>query len=41
MSLTINMEAKNRVLCIRLKGDLDHHTAEKIEKSGRGSHSKA
>lgn len=31
MSLTINMEAKNRVLCIRLKGDLDHHTAEKLK----------
>ena len=32
MSLTIDMEAKNQVLCIRLRGDLDHHTAEKLKR---------
>ena len=37
MSLTINMEAKNRVLCIRLKGDLDHHTAEKLKKQAEAA----
>ena len=30
MSLVIQMEAKNSVLLIRLKGDLDHHTAEQL-----------
>ena len=32
MSLVIEMEAKNSVLLIRLKGELDHHTAEKLRK---------
>ncbi|RFU69173.1 anti-sigma F factor antagonist [Bacillus sp. V59.32b] len=30
MSLVIDMEAKNAVLCIRLKGELDHHAAEEL-----------
>lgn len=30
MSLSINVEVKNKVLCIRLKGELDHHTAEEL-----------
>lgn len=30
MSLNINLEVKNRVLCIRLEGELDHHTAEQL-----------
>lgn len=30
VSLVIDMEAKNTVLLIRLKGELDHHTAEKL-----------
>lgn len=30
MSLAIGIEAKNRVLLIRLKGELDHHTAEQL-----------
>ncbi|RHW41187.1 anti-sigma F factor antagonist [Neobacillus notoginsengisoli] len=28
MSLNIEMEVKGEVLCIRLSGELDHHTAE-------------
>ncbi|OZM57134.1 anti-sigma F factor antagonist [Lottiidibacillus patelloidae] len=28
MSLRINLEVKVNVLCIRLEGELDHHTAE-------------
>jgi stage II sporulation protein AA (anti-sigma F factor antagonist) len=32
VSLVIDMEAKNFVLCVRLKGELDHHTAEKLKK---------
>lgn len=28
MSLEINLETKNNVLCIRLEGELDHHTSE-------------
>jgi stage II sporulation protein AA (anti-sigma F factor antagonist) len=28
VSLRINMEVKDNVLCIRLEGELDHHTAE-------------
>jgi stage II sporulation protein AA (anti-sigma F factor antagonist) len=31
VSLAIEMEAKKRVLCIRLKGELDHHSAEKLK----------
>ncbi|RFU67779.1 anti-sigma F factor antagonist [Peribacillus saganii] len=31
MSLTIEMEARNQILCIRLKGELDHHTAEDLK----------
>ncbi|WP_379966670.1 anti-sigma F factor antagonist [Ectobacillus sp. sgz5001026] len=30
MSLIINMEVKRDVLCIRLSGELDHHTAEEL-----------
>ncbi|GIN85601.1 anti-sigma F factor antagonist [Heyndrickxia sporothermodurans] len=30
MSLTIDLEVKKEVLCIRLKGELDHHTAESL-----------
>ncbi|MDF0726142.1 anti-sigma F factor antagonist [Cytobacillus sp. S13-E01] len=30
MSLAINLEIKNNVLCIRLAGELDHHTAEEL-----------
>lgn len=30
MSLNIQMEVKNDVLCIRLDGELDHHTAENL-----------
>lgn len=37
MSLTIDMEAKSRILCIRLKGDLDHHTAEKLKKQAEAA----
>ncbi len=31
MSLTIDMETKGDVLCIRLEGELDHHTAEQLK----------
>ena len=30
MSLNIQLEVKHRVLCIRLEGELDHHTAEQL-----------
>ncbi|WP_174734073.1 anti-sigma F factor antagonist [Mesobacillus harenae] len=30
MSLNINMEIKREVLCIRLSGELDHHTADEL-----------
>jgi stage II sporulation protein AA (anti-sigma F factor antagonist) len=30
VSLSINMEVKRDVLCIRLEGELDHHTAEDL-----------
>ncbi|EIJ78746.1 anti-sigma F factor antagonist [Bacillus methanolicus PB1] len=30
MSLNIEMEVKNDVLCIRLSGELDHHTADHL-----------
>lgn len=30
MSLTIDLEVKQEVLCIRLIGELDHHTAETL-----------
>ena len=30
MSLDIEMEIKHDVLCIRLDGELDHHTAEEL-----------
>lgn len=30
MSLNIDLEVKNDVLCIRLTGELDHHTAEDL-----------
>lgn len=32
MSLSIDLEVKNKVLCIRLVGELDHHTAEQLRK---------
>lgn len=31
LSLSINMETKGDVLCIRLSGELDHHTAEELK----------
>ncbi|HZG72860.1 MAG TPA: anti-sigma F factor antagonist [Chondromyces sp.] len=30
MSLTIDMEVRDEVLCIRLIGELDHHTADEL-----------
>ena len=30
MSLNIDLETKNDVLCIRLSGELDHHTADEL-----------
>ncbi|MDP4083801.1 MAG: anti-sigma F factor antagonist [Bacillota bacterium] len=30
MSLTIKLEIKQNVLCIRLSGELDHHTADEL-----------
>ncbi|MCF6408302.1 anti-sigma F factor antagonist [Pseudalkalibacillus salsuginis] len=30
MSLSVKLEVKDRVLCIRLAGELDHHTAEQL-----------
>lgn len=30
MSLNINLETKDNVLLVRLKGELDHHTAENL-----------
>ncbi|CAM4039960.1 anti-sigma F factor antagonist [Bacillus manliponensis] len=30
MSLSIHLEVKRDVLCIRLAGELDHHTAEEL-----------
>ncbi|ASV69132.1 anti-sigma F factor antagonist [Cytobacillus sp. FSL W7-1323] len=30
MSLAINLEIKNNVLCIRLSGELDHHSADEL-----------
>ncbi|WP_064090967.1 anti-sigma F factor antagonist [Rossellomorea aquimaris] len=30
MSLAINLEVKKDVLCIRLSGELDHHTADDL-----------
>ncbi|MGD6804077.1 anti-sigma F factor antagonist [Rossellomorea vietnamensis] len=30
MSLTIGLEVRSDVLCIRLSGELDHHTAEQL-----------
>lgn len=30
MSLKIGLEVKHQVLCIRLEGELDHHTAEQL-----------
>ncbi|AIE60612.1 anti-sigma F factor antagonist [Bacillus methanolicus] len=30
MSLNIELEVKNDVLCIRLSGELDHHTADNL-----------
>jgi stage II sporulation protein AA (anti-sigma F factor antagonist) len=30
VSLNIDLEVKNDVLCVRLEGELDHHTAEDL-----------
>jgi anti-sigma F factor antagonist len=30
MSLKMDLEVKNGVLCIRLEGELDHHTADEL-----------
>lgn len=30
MGLRVNLEVKHHVLCIRLEGELDHHTAEEL-----------
>ncbi len=30
MSLNIDMEVKQDVLCIRLSGELDHHSADEL-----------
>ncbi|MCU9613764.1 anti-sigma F factor antagonist [Caldibacillus lycopersici] len=30
MSLNINLEMKQNVLCVRLSGELDHHTADQV-----------
>ncbi|SFE32291.1 anti-sigma F factor antagonist [Alteribacillus iranensis] len=30
MSLSVNLETKGNVLCIRLEGELDHHAAGKL-----------
>ncbi|WP_078380106.1 anti-sigma F factor antagonist [Sutcliffiella halmapala] len=30
MSLTVDLEVKQNVLCVRLAGELDHHTAENL-----------
>ncbi|MGM7635442.1 anti-sigma F factor antagonist [Bacillus sp. Hm123] len=32
MSLTVDMEVVDQVLCLRLIGELDHHTAESLRK---------
>jgi stage II sporulation protein AA (anti-sigma F factor antagonist) len=32
VSLNINLEVKHGVLCIRLSGELDHHTSELLRK---------
>lgn len=37
MSLIIEMEAKNSVLLIRLKGELDHHTAEQLRQEAENA----
>ncbi|WP_433742958.1 anti-sigma F factor antagonist [Falsibacillus pallidus] len=33
MGLAIDLEVKHEVLCIRLQGELDHHTAELLRES--------
>jgi len=37
VSLNIDMEIKNNVLCLRLSGELDHHTAEELRKKAAGT----
>lgn len=32
MSLTINLEKKGSILCVRINGELDHHTSEILRK---------
>ncbi|CAG9622363.1 anti-sigma F factor antagonist [Sutcliffiella rhizosphaerae] len=36
MSLTVELEVKQNVLCIRLAGELDHHTAENLREKASG-----
>lgn len=33
MSLLIDLEVKQKVLCIRLSGELDHHSAESLREN--------
>lgn len=33
MSLTINLEKKDSILCVRIDGELDHHTSEMLRKA--------
>ena len=30
MSLKMNIETKDQILCVRLEGELDHHTSEEL-----------
>ena len=32
VSLSIELEVKQEVLCIRLSGELDHHTADELRR---------
>ena len=36
MSLTIKMERKDAILCVRLNGELDHHSSEMLRKEVDG-----
>ena len=38
VSLLIDLEVKQEVLCIRLSGELDHHSAEMLRNKVTGSH---
>ena len=35
VSLSIELEVKQEVLCIRLSGELDHHTADELRRKSR------